>query len=769
MARNNDRYFSRTYTVTNASSHEIPVPTEQTSSHKQTKVIFRVTIGFQQQKPSQTTRRSPFRRVFATSLRSLNLDNRSSPHIVTTTMTLFTSPKLAVVLALVAFCRIPTARAFSGTITNLPSSATRRRATPLRLDAPSHTEGVSLSKADRPFALPSLQQSSVTSDVSHGLHRRPTRAWRRSVWQGPLDRLQQLRTNLSAPASSLGKGVPSYRKLATFCATTVLIWLSEPLLSLVDTTVVGWTQGSASVIQLAALGPATTLLDTLLYMTYFLALSTTNLLTQGLAERDWRGLQRWTSFLMTVALLVGTSVTALVLSPWGSSLLATLAGAASTPELLQYAVSYSCIRAAVAPAAVVGMVAQSFCLANWQSSKACGRAPLVAVAAACSVNIVGDLLLAKHGVVGAAAATAVATLTSTAILLRAVRRQFNAWRQTEVEEWERNTTQEKEQQQLRQLRQKLLEEEEGGKQADGTDLSGTTATVSPVAMSSKVTETATTALLETPAAMTMSVSTAPAIVKSTQAVVVVQDLPKESTNTAAIAVDEAPKAIPFLSLPSRQSLFKLATISGPLCFNMWAKMASYAALTVRATSFGVVPLAAHNILMRLFFFLGCFGDAMGLSAQAFLPPNLYPLDKVAYHATLARLRGMTAVVAVLLGKAALGLVRTAGPYLARDGAMCAALQSQAPLLAAALVLHPLVVMMEGTVIATRDFGNLIKTYAIALAVHAFTLSTVVSSFGGVWQALVVFQLMRLVNLHLWGRKDPFGGAQTGLVVEPVAA
>lgn len=50
------------------------------------------------------------------------------------------------------------------------------------------------------------------------------------------------------------KNVASYKALLTFVGTTVLIWLSEPLLSIVDTTVIGRSSAPDVVTQLAALG-----------------------------------------------------------------------------------------------------------------------------------------------------------------------------------------------------------------------------------------------------------------------------------------------------------------------------------------------------------------------------------------------------------------------------------------------------------------------------------------------------------------------------------
>lgn len=640
-----------------------------------------------------------------------------------------TSPRMNrnawVIFALVALSTVSTGNAYQSSLPSLAHSS--RFSTSLsakrRLWKPPsfgllHSRKPATATSAPP--LTPLQQSTVTgaSPTSGSMRRRVSLGT-------PLARLNEMKRNIFVQATDK---VPSYSKLAKFCATTVIIWLSEPLLSLVDTTVVGFSQGATGVVQLASLGPATTLMDTLLYMTYFLALSTTNLLTQGLAQKDWRGLQRWTSYLLTVALLVGGGVTALMMSPAGPALLKALAGSAATPELMAYAIQYTRIRAAVAPFAVLGMVAQSFCLANLKST-----APLLAVAAASCVNIAGDLALSKLGVVGAAIATAAANISATAILMRAVRKQFLKWRQQEVDEW-------KAEQETHAIRQELV--------AD-TDLD-----VSRISSIS-----ATPNLPNGTEAFVMAeeeekdTALATAIMEKAPPLEEIESTSQSNDETKPLVKAEPPKAISFFSMPSRNSLVKLATISGPLCVNMWAKMASYAALTVKVTSFGVVPLAAHNVLMRLFFFLGCFADAMGLSAQAFLPPCMYPLDKVSFRATMDRLKGVTGLVAVMIGQAALFLVHQAGPLLARDGAMRAAMTSQASLLGWALFLHPLVVLSEGTAIGTRDFGNLMASYATALTAHCFVLGSA-GSFGAVWKAMVMFQSLRMVLLNVFRRKNP---------------
>ncbi|KAL7572761.1 hypothetical protein ACA910_009025 [Epithemia clementina (nom. ined.)] len=473
----------------------------------------------------------------------------------------------------------------------------------------------------------SLSQSSV---VVSGDHTPPS--WDmpagRSIWSGVRSVLRDL-----SPSAAKGEKVPTYKKLMLFASTMGLVLISEPLLSLVDTSVVGWTQGAKSVVQLASMGPATTLMDTLIYMTYFLALGTTNLLSEGLAGKRWREVQETTSNILSVAALFGLGLTGFI---WFASpfLLNAIAGASATPELLSYAVRYTRIRALVAPASIMGLVAQSFCMVNHST-----KAPVLAVLLASVINVSGDIALSRFGVVGAAIATAVSTVSVTTLLLVAVKRRLKQWRRNEVEEWE-NTT----------VGKPLPPDDE---QTLALKFSTITMQNEPVVSGENMLELEQERLPSSKTAVTK---------------------PAESYGNTAVEPattrkTEVPPRIRFLTLPSKESLVRLASVSGPLCFNMWAKMGCYSALTLAVTNFGVVPLAAHNILMRLFFFFGCFADSLGMAAQSFLPHSLYPLDKKSFRATLRRLMLISSVGALFLGKGATMLLQSAGGFLARDGAM----------------------------------------------------------------------------------------------------
>jgi putative MATE family efflux protein len=452
--------------------------------------------------------------------------------------------------------------------------------------------------------------------------------------------------NANNKAPIVAAETPSYRQLLVFTATTVLIWLSEPLLSLVDTTVVGLTQGSDAVVQLASLGPATTLLDSLLYLTYFLAIATTNQIAASRATRNTRQLQVTTSHTLGVAVVLGVVLTAVV---WlfGQGWLLRMAGASATPQLVTCATDYACIRAAAAVPAVVGMVAQSVCLATLDT-----RTPVIAVASASLCNVVGDVLLAPVlGVRGAALATAASNVVATAILLRAVRRQMATWRAQDAD------------------------------------------------------------------------TTAP--------------------------------PVPFISWPDRTSLRRLLKLVGPIFFVICAKICCYSAMTLRCTDFGVTALAAHGIMMRLWFFFGCFGDSVSQTAQSFLPATFYPQpDAKKFRTVLVRLLGISAGVGLMNWQLSDAVLQFGGGLFTNNSAILTLMRDNRRFIGTSLLLHPFIMCLEGTVIAARDFATLSATYAVTLVVHFGILKYFCPSFPAVWRTFFLFQSIRLVNfsLHVWPKQ-----------------
>ena len=486
--------------------------------------------------------------------------------------------------------------------------------------------------------------------------------------------------------------LPSYKKLVMFTATTILIWISEPLLSLVDTTVVSLTQTNA-VVQVAALGPATTLIDSLQYLTYFLAMATTSQLAKFLALKDYRQLQQTTSQILGVAAVLGVGITAIVFG-FGLPILTSMIGSSSqSPELVGLAAQYCWIRASVAPLAVMGMVAESSCLANVDT-----MTPAIAVFTAAIVNVIGDLSLSFLGMQGAAIATAVATVTSTSIMLRKVKKRKDMWRQKELEQASTNNN---------------------NINGDGEYINGGTGFTS--------------------------------VVEGSPTISIHGDRSRRNRekddNMAANdkrGVNGASKDIPFLSLPDKSSMIELVKLSGPMFFVMLGKIACYGAMSIRATDFGVVNLAAHSIMMRIFFFFTCFGDSLSQAAQSFLPTALYPKPITRnIRKMLKRFLIFSTCVGLFISVASNWILSDLVGYLTNDKAVIKTISKHSKFVSLSLLLHPFIMLTEGTMIATRDFRNIVTSYSVTIAMHFTLLLLACTSFQDIWRVLFLFQSIRL--------------------------
>eukprot|EP00529_Nitzschia_sp_RCC80_P012210 CAMPEP_0113451298 /NCGR_PEP_ID=MMETSP0014_2-20120614/6266_1 /TAXON_ID=2857 /ORGANISM="Nitzschia sp." /LENGTH=563 /DNA_ID=CAMNT_0000342649 /DNA_START=582 /DNA_END=2273 /DNA_ORIENTATION=+ /assembly_acc=CAM_ASM_000159 len=518
-------------------------------------------------------------------------------------------------------------------------------------------------------------------------------------------------SNSITPASS-GEGegdgdddagvLPSYKSLFVFTATTILIWLSEPLLSLVDTTIVGLTtQSSKAVLQIAALGPATTLYDSAIYMTYFLAISMTNQLAPKLASKDWKGSRRSTSHLMGLAALFGGIVT-LVTFSIGRQLISQMVGTAMDPTIIPLATNYARIRAIVSPFAVVGFVAQSFCLTILDT-----KTPAIAVAVASIVNVIGDLALSpRWGIQGAALATALATVASCVVLVNKVRETVGDWKKKEEE-----------------------------KEADSKLLNLTNDSI----LKSEL-EPETTAKDSVDSSASANVTTA--------------------SETAGVTLSKA-ENIPFWSLPEKKATIKLLRVAGPIFFTMMAKVLCYSIMTVRASNFGVIPLASHNIMTRVFFFFACFGDSLSQAAQSFYPQVV----RKSRGKLIKRLFLLSAVVGVNNYLSSNLVLQKLGRFLAKDASIIEMMSQYAPFVGYSVFLHPFIMVLEGTVLAKRDFSFMTGMYIATTLLHfGCVFSPFANTFAGLWQCLFGFQFLRLVQFgyRVWdqSRKENDSQKQT---------
>jgi Na+-driven multidrug efflux pump len=544
--------------------------------------------------------------------------------------------------------------------------------------------------------------------------------------------------------------IPSYRQLLLFSGTTVLIWLSEPLLSLVDMTIVGSMSrtSSSSVRQLASLGPATVLFDGLLYMTYFLNVATTNTVasqrpttmtnhnnsnnatvatttsmtnqTTTNTNHNMHALLRTTSHIWTLGLLLGGLVTLIswfaaptILQSMIAQQPRTTATIPSnnipTQELISLASSYVWIRGCASVAAVLNGIWQAFCLANLDIVT-----PIRAVVAASLVNIVGDVaFVPRYGVAGAATATAMSTIVAATILGKKAKTIIQNWKQ--------------QQHQPQQIVNTLQQETER------TTISRNSTT------NNNSTQSSSTSFLLS--------NTSPHTPPSTTSI---------------------PTPPSYWSWPDQKSATQLFTMAGPIFFVLVAKIVCYGAMTIKCTEFDVQALAAHSLWMRIFYFFACFGDSLSQTAQAFLPATLihtrYSSSSSAHHdhnkdqknGSFQKVFRKLLWVALGLGIAnsqiSMVLLQRLGHFLTNDRTIIEYMRahhgSAGLMMGLSILLHPFIMLLEGTVIACRDFTSLLVIYTMTLGLHFGFLQYWSGSFAAVWRTLFLFQCTRL-GLYAW--------------------
>ncbi|KAE9593357.1 putative multi antimicrobial extrusion protein [Lupinus albus] len=210
------------------------------------------------------------------------------------------------------------------------------------------------------------------------------------------------------------------KEIVAFTGPATGLWICGPLMSLIDTAVIG--QGSS--IELAALGPATVVCDYMSYVFMFLSIATSNMVATALAKQDREEVQHHISVLLFIGLACGL-VMLLFTMLFGAPILTAFTGPKNA-HVVSAANTYVQIRGLAWPALLVGWVAQSASLGMKDS-----WGPLKALATASIINGVGDILLCTYlgyGIAGAAWATMASQVVAAYMMIQALNNKgYNAY------------------------------------------------------------------------------------------------------------------------------------------------------------------------------------------------------------------------------------------------------------------------------------------------------------------------------------------------------
>lgn len=209
---------------------------------------------------------------------------------------------------------------------------------------------------------------------------------------------------------------------------------------------------------------------------------------------------------------------------------------------------------------------------------------------------------------------------------------------------------------------------------------------------------------------------------------------------------------PLIVVPSLESFQRFVKYAAPIFFTILGKSVVYNGIALSVGRLGSVALAAHQVLLRSFFFWCPVGDSVGMTSQVFLPGILAEEKKTGIPKRGAkRLLFTTGVTAGLVAAALAGLLPSKGAALfTKDVQVAAALKRTAPILGLSISMHAIALTCEGMLLAQRDLGFLSKSYIITtVATIALLLSPFrPATLGGSWWILALFQASRSVQFGL---------------------
>ncbi|XP_074334231.1 protein DETOXIFICATION 46, chloroplastic-like isoform X2 [Apium graveolens] len=434
-------------------------------------------------------------------------------------------------------------------------------------------------------------------------------------------------------------------EIVRFSGPATGLWLCGPLMSLIDTVVIG----QSSSIQLAALGPGTVLCDDLGYVFMFLSIATSNLVATALAGKGKDEVQHQISILLFVGLICGVLML-LFTRFFGAWALTAFTGAHNV-DIIYSANKYVQIRGLAWPAVLIGWVAQSASLGLKDS-----WGPLKALIVASAINGIGDVVLCTflgYGIAGAAWAT----------------------------------------------------------------------------MTSQV----------------------------VAAYMMVVALNNKGYNGFALSVP---------SFSEMQHIYKLAA---PVFVLMMSKVAFYALLVYFATSMGVQTVAAHQVMIQMYFMCAVWAEPLAQTAQSFMPELLHGAKR---SLSKARMLLKSLVIVGALSGVMLGSIGTVVPWLfpyafSPDNEITKEMHKVLVPYFITLCVTPSTSGLEGTLLAGRELKFISMSMTGIVFCGALLLMLLSNRGLGLsvcWWALAAFQwsrfgiaLGRLTSQDgiLWSNKTPF--------------
>jgi len=490
--------------------------------------------------------------------------------------------------------------------------------------------------------------------------------------------------------------VPSLRECLSFMLPALGIYAAPSLMSLIDAAFVGRT----SSVELAALGPASSISDSASLPLLFISIAATNLIAGATSKGNADESRRVTRACLGLGTIGGTIIALAVFFKrlWLSSVYcgeplmggaaAASAAASATATLTPHCSSYTAIRTLGLPAVVVASIAQAVCIGTKDT-----RTPMVAVLLAAALNLVGDFIMVSGlglGIAGAAWATTFSQMCAAGLLLRVLAKRGLLRGRGDSQELSAPVL------------TNVAETAEDGK--------------ATVYCQGSTRETISSILSFVPFLFVMSIKI----------------LMHNSAAATAASLGGAPAA-------AHTALFAVAM----LCF-----------------TFGDTGSSLTQAFLPAFASTGCEIDPDNPGSSKGRRKMPVTFDVEAAKPTIARLLKCTLGVSTTVIAISSAMLTIFASQITKDAAVMYQMRRALPFMIGTLSLHGTAVALEGLLLAQQNFRALTATYsALAITIAAAMGYVRTSGVGllGVWATYVWFQASRVVAFSVFAGLLPTTG------------
>lgn len=235
-----------------------------------------------------------------------------------------------------------------------------------------------------------------------------------------------------------------------------------------------------------------------------------------------------------------------------------------------------------------------------------------------------------------------------------------------------------------------------------------------------------------------------------------------------------------LIVPSMSEVLKFFGFAGPMFLISLARGVSWNITTPAAAMYGTIALAAHQVILNIFFFFTIAGEAVFQTAQAFMPEFQEQRDRVKASGAaedllkeanerVQKIAKKILLVAMALGVIQCGLSMIPTYFLPGGFTSDLAVQAQVRKLSGILALcifpHCATIAIEALLLNSKDV-EFLGTWHVIVAVGwaAFLqlqgkLVTKESRIESMWKGMLALQYLRLL---IWTVRLTFSGKKLGI-------